>query len=284
MILYLALLAAFGCALCNGIAAVLQKVSADKEKITFSLNVKFLFRLLKDWPYLVGIILDILAWVFTLIAVHNLPLFVVQPIIAFSVVITAIVERFIFHKKFTTTIICAIALTIAGLSLLATTAAPETSVNVRGLVQTIIILGPILFGIIGVIFVKKKDQSATIVLAAIAGLSFGGTTVTGRMLKFSQPYWHTFFSFLFVALVAYGIIGLLLFTMALQRNLATIVSAVMITFETVVPIIIGLLFLGDTPKHNLWTVMVIGACIALSGTLLIAAKGLYPTSNRTAND
>jgi len=279
MILWLALLAAFGVALCNGIAAVLQKLSADKQKTVFSLRFKLLFLLIKDWPYLIGIILDIAAWIFTLIAVHNLPLFIVQPIIAFGVVITVIVEHYVFRLKFKLQILLAIGLTIIGLLLLAIAAQPQVVIQVSSLVRLSILIAPIILVIIGAFFARRKDKSATIILAAISGLAFGGTAIAGRILNFSLPYWHILYNQMFIAIIAYGIIGLLLFTMALQRHQASTINAVMITFETTAPIIIGLLFFGDKPKNNLWFLVIIGLVIALSGTLMIAIKGLKPSNN-----
>src|SRR6266571_1594145 len=99
MTLWIPLSAAVGCAVCNGVAAVLQKQGADKETRAVSLHVGLLFRLLKKWPYVFGVILDGLAWALTLVAVHSLPLFVVQPVIALSVVVTAIVERTVFGRR-----------------------------------------------------------------------------------------------------------------------------------------------------------------------------------------
>jgi hypothetical protein len=89
------LLAAFGCSMCNGTAAVLQKISADKEKNVQSLDTGFLLRLAQDKPYIVGVLLDILGWLFTLYAVQNLPLFLVEAVIASNIIVTAFLERFI---------------------------------------------------------------------------------------------------------------------------------------------------------------------------------------------
>jgi Zn-dependent alcohol dehydrogenase len=44
----LALLAAFGCSVSTGVAAVLQKVSADQEERVSSLHIGLLWRLLDD--------------------------------------------------------------------------------------------------------------------------------------------------------------------------------------------------------------------------------------------
>ena len=125
MLFWIAITAAIGCAFCNGIAAVLQKISADKEAQATTLQASLFFKLLQDWPYLIGIALDGMAWVLTLIAVHSLPLFVVQPIVAFGVVVTALVERFAFKRKLSVQSIAAIGVTVLGLLLLATAAAPE---------------------------------------------------------------------------------------------------------------------------------------------------------------
>src|SRR5487761_1207014 len=114
MTLWLALLSAFGCALCNGIAAVLQKISADKETKIMSLHAGSLLRLLQDRPYVVGIILDIVAWILTLVAAHSLPLFIVQPIIAFSVVVTVSIESLFFHRKLTRETNFAIGIIVVG--------------------------------------------------------------------------------------------------------------------------------------------------------------------------
>ena len=67
---------------------------------------------------MVGTVLDFLAWVLTLVAVHSLPLFVVQPIIALSVVITLLIEIFIFHRKPRRLCLMAICLIAVGLFLL----------------------------------------------------------------------------------------------------------------------------------------------------------------------
>ena len=272
MIVYIAVLAAFGCAVCNGAAAILQKVGADKETTATSLRVGFLWKLLHGWPFLAGTALDGLAWILTLVAVHSLPLFVVQPIIAFSVGMTVVLERFVFGKKIDPKVVFAILFMIYGLTLLTTTASAETAVKISRNVQIIVVFSPLLLAAIGSFFARRKDRFATVALAATSGIAFGGTAIVGRALVFSSPYWRVFVSPLFVALLAYGVVGILLFAIALQRQYASVVNAAMITFETLVPICFGLLFFGDSPRHNLWPVMLIGACSSLAGALFIALK------------
>lgn len=279
MLFWFALLSAFGCALCNGVAAVLQKISTDKAARFTSANVNLLWRMLQDWPFLLGTLLDGAAGGLTLIAVHSLPLFVVQPIIALSVVVTCLVERYVFHKILGRRTVMAIALIMLGLLLLASNAAVENAHQVTGLTRSVIIITPLLLGLVGAILAKIEHHFATMALAATAGVGFGGGAIAGRLLTFPPPYWHILLNPLFISWLAYGLVGILLFTIALQRNRASVVNAAMITFETIAPILVGILLLGDTPRHGSWLIVIIGASIALSGTLLITLVQNKGTSN-----
>jgi drug/metabolite transporter (DMT)-like permease len=272
VVFFLAISAAFGCALFNGVAAVLQKVSADKEARATSLRSSIILRLLKDGPYVVGIVLDFLAWALTLVAVHNLPLFVAQPIIALSVVVTLLIEIFIFHRKPGVFITIAICLIVIGLFLLMASAGQERAQSVSEPVKAIIITTPLLLAVAGIVFVRGKGFLSTSVLAGVSGLAFGGTSLVGRMLYWHEPYWRVIVSPLFIALIAYGLVGILLFTVALQRHMASVINAIMIIFETLTPICIGLLFLGDRPRHGLWLLMVLGVITSIAGIIVMAAK------------
>lgn len=269
MIIWLSILAALGCAVCNGVAAVLQKASADKEERVTCASAGFLWRLLKDKPFVIGSSLDAFGWILTLIAVHSLPLFVAQPIIALSVVVTFFVEKFMFHRKLGRKSVFALVVILLGLFLLASGASAETASQPSHLAKLVLVWTPLPLGVLGTLCLKSSRPYSTIALAAIAGTAFGGTAVMGRMLRFSTPYWHIIFNPLFLAIIAYGLVGIYFFSVALQRQHASIVNATMIVIETIVSIAIGLLLLGDQPKAGLWTVVSAGAFLAVLGALLI---------------
>ena len=121
----LALIAAFGCSLCIGVAAVLEKVSADREARVSSLQIGLLLRLLDDWPYVLGLALDGASFLLTIVAVQNLPLFVAEPVIALNVMITALIERLLFERRLRGVAWVAIVGILAGLSLLALSGGPN---------------------------------------------------------------------------------------------------------------------------------------------------------------
>lgn len=266
----LALLAAFGVALANGVAAVPEKIGADKETKASKLKIGLLVKLLADLPYILGLLLDGVAWILTLVAVHTLPLFIVQPIVAFSVVVTVLIDRLILKRDLKRSAQAAILVIFAGLAMLALTASDERAHPVALAVKWCIVLAPLPLAILGSIFAKVSNKFLSSALAAVSGIAFGGTAITGRMLVFAHPYWHVLLSPVLWSLVAYGLIGILAFTVALQRNHASIVNATMVVFETLVPIAVGIGFLGDRPSHNAWPLVGFGIALALAGSLVVS--------------
>jgi hypothetical protein len=83
-------------------------------------------------------------------------------------------------------------------------------------------------------------------------------------------------------MVAYGLVGLLLFTIALQRSHASVVGAATTAAQSVVPIVIGIAFLGDSPRNGAWGLAASGMVLALAGTLAIAITKVEPSLARAA--
>lgn len=266
----LALLASFGVAVCNGIAAVLEKVSADKEQRVTKIRFGFIFRLIKDWPYAIGVALDGAAWILTLVAVHALPLFVVQPIIAFSVVVTVLVDYFFMHRQLKWPVFLSIGIIFIGLALIALTATPERAQQVDNTFKWAVFLTPVVLAAAASYLIKVNSKTAGIGLGVISGIAFGGTAITGRMLIFTPPYWHVLINPTLWALVAYGIVGIIAFTVALQSHNASIINATSVTFDTILPLLIGIYFLGDKPRSNHWLQLSAGITMALLGAIIIS--------------
>jgi drug/metabolite transporter (DMT)-like permease len=210
----LALIAAFGCSLCIGVAAVLEKVSADREARVSSLQIGLLLRLLDDWPYVLGLALDGASFLLTVVAVQNLPLFVAEPVIALNVMITALIERLLFERRLRGVAWVAIVGILAGLSLLALSGGPERARTAAAAVRWTVILLPLGVAGIGAVVATRKGHSATIGLGVLDGVAFGGTAVAGRMLVVPHQFWQILLSPLLWAMLAYGLVGLLLFTIA----------------------------------------------------------------------
>jgi len=170
MLIFLAFMAAIGCAVFNGVAVIFEKIGASKEPLATSPHPSLLWRLRGNTSYLAGIVLDLLAWLLTLYAVHSLPLFIVQPIIACSVIVTILAEHFLFRRKLTLKFTLSLMAVVIGLILLASVATPDRAITISNSVKLMIILTPIILLILGFAFTKLKNNHATFILAAISGI------------------------------------------------------------------------------------------------------------------
>jgi len=266
-----ALLAAFGVALCNGVAAVLQKSGADSAPKARSLAFGLLIRLARNWPYVLGTALDVIAGGLIVFAVHTLPLFLAESIVASSVAITFVIERFLLHRYSARRAYLAIGMVIVGLILLAFTAVPETAAHISTV--TIWGIGLALVPLAGAAAWCSRQQGhwTANALAVISGIGFGGTAIVGRIIPFPDPFWHILGQPLTYVFAAYGLVAIMAFTIGLQRATATALATTMVITETVVPAIVGVVLLGDHVRAGLWPLAIVGIIAATCGAALLSS-------------
>lgn len=266
----LAILAVVACALCNGAAAILQKLGADRQQRATSLDARLLVRLARSAPYVAGLALDLLGWALTVFAVRFIPLFLAQAVIATNVALTALLEKMIMHRTLPQKLWRWLVVLFAGLALLGASATQQSAVAVRGALEWSIVLTPVVCLVFGAILVRLKGRAVSFALASLSGVAFGGTSVVGRVLPITSQWWHLFASPLLWALVLYGLAGVWLFTIALQRGLATTVNASMTAAQTLVPAIVGLAFLHDVVRGDVWALLIIGMLAVVVGVVGVA--------------
>lgn len=267
----LAILAVAGCALCNGVAAILQKMGADAQRKATSLDAHLFVRLVQNMPYIAGLVLDLLGWVLTVFAVRYIPLFLAEAVIATNVAITALLERKVMKRRLPSGTWRWLLLLLGGLACLGASAQPQHAVTVHGVLEWSIVAMPAVCLALGAVLVHVKGRLASFGMAALSGVAFGGTSVVGRVLPISPEWWRLFTQPLLWSLVLYGIAGVWLFTIALQRSLATTVNASMTAAQTLIPSLIGLILLGDRVRGDSEILFTLGMVFALSGVAGLAA-------------
>lgn len=260
-----ALFAALG----YGSASVLQSVAARREAPGSGLDPRLLVRLARSAPYVGGLSLDLAAFLASLVALRTLPLFLVQSAVAASVGVTAIIAGALGARLRRREITSLLVLG-AGLILLASSAMPEPGTpltpGVRwGLLATAIILGGA-----GALVARGNRRSSAHALAVLGGLAFTVVAVTARSLTVPSPLWHVLADPGLWAILALGVLGMLLFTTALQRGSVTSATALTFAVETIVPAGIGLAFLGDTTRPGFAVVAAVGFILTIAGTLALA--------------
>lgn len=263
----LGILAVACCALCNGAAAILQKIGANSQAEVDSLDARLLLRLAKNVPYIAGVALDLLGWILTVFAVRHIPLFLAEAVIASSVAVTALLERLVLKRPLRRGTAISIGVIFAGLALVGSSATSEHAARVHGALAWSIGLAPVVCLLVGAGAARMRGAHSAMGLAVIGGLAFGGTSVVGRVLPFNDAWWQLPAQPLFWSLALYGLAGIWLFTLALQRGSATAVNAGMTAAQTIIPAVVGLALLGDHVRAGLWVVMVLGLLCAVAGSV-----------------
>jgi drug/metabolite transporter (DMT)-like permease len=251
---------------------VQQKIGADKEPNVKTLDATLLLRLLRNGPYMFGTILELAGYGLSLVALRILPLFLVQSVIAASVVVTAVGDRLILHTKISHRNIFAIIIVLIGLVFLSISAEPSRAVMGSSSVRLLLELSPILIGVIGIVFIYIRNNISAMVLAALAGLSFGTTSTIGRIIVYPHPLWRLGESPLTWGLIASALLGQYLFTLALQRTTATKGNATMIALQTLGPALCGLIFFNDKIRSGYELIVVLGAALVIIGCIMTAVE------------
>ena len=112
------LLAALCAALCYGVGSVLQAVGARRTMAAVGIDPRLLVRLFGQGTFILGSALDVVGFVLALVALHSLPLYVVQATIASNLAVSAVLAAKVMHAKLATVEWAGVIGATLGLSLL----------------------------------------------------------------------------------------------------------------------------------------------------------------------
>ncbi|MBB1151785.1 hypothetical protein [Amycolatopsis dendrobii] len=267
----------FLCALLSavayGVASVMQAVAAKAapDEGGAGVDPRLLLRVLKQWKFVVGLLLDGVGFIAQIAALHVLPLFLVQATQAASLAVTAVAVR-VFGVRLGAREWTAVGVVVAGLALLGSSAESEGSSEV-GLGFRLTLAGAaVVLGIAGLLVGRAGDRVRTAGLGLVAGLCFGLVAVAGRVIPSLAPLDLLRDPALYVVAVA-GALAMLFFATALQRGSVTTATAMMVLGETVMPSLIGVLLLGDRTRPGFAVVALIGFVLAVAAALALARFG-----------
>jgi len=272
MAVALALACAVLAALSYGIGSVMQAAAARDAENHPNLDPLLLVRLVGRLPYVAGLALDLIGFGASVIALRTLPLFLVQAAIAGSVGVTAIAASIAFGIRLLGYERIALVALMFGFALLAVSAQPERATSLGLVGQWILACGVVVALAAGALSARLDNRQAGIGLALCAGLSWAGTGIAARVLQIPSPPWRLLIDPVALCLVAYGLLGTLLFATALQRGSVTAAAAIVFTVETVIPSLIGIAFLGDHSRSGYLLVAVLGFAATVGGSIALARR------------
>ena len=250
-----------------GVASVLQSVAAKRSAEVVGLTGLAL--IIKQGPYLVGLACDALGFAGNVVALQRLPLFLVQSIVAGSVGVTAVIAS-LRGARLSWQDWTSLAVLGAGLVFLGVTAVPTAAVRIPLIEDWIILLTAVIPTVVGLIGFRMKGRASTIVLSCAAGLGFTGVALASRGIGADDLSWSLLLNPLLWAIIVHGAIGMSFFTVALQRDAVTLVTAITLVFEVVGPSLIGIMLFGDSIAAGFTPLAIAGFALAIGGAVLLS--------------
>ncbi len=269
----LGLLGAFGAALSYGVASVLQAVSARRTDRAEGLDPRLFLRLLRSWPYVLGLALDGLAFLLSLAALRSLPLFVVQAIVASFLAVTAVLGAVVLHMPLGRRDWIGLGVVILGLVLLGLSAAAEAPTAASSVLHWGVLAAAVTLGLIAIPVARLTGRTGAAALGALAGLAFGLTSIAARILPEFWPPAALLTDPAAYGLAVAGLVALLTYATALQRGSVTQATAPLVVGETVVPAAVGVFMLGDESRPGWGWVAAVGFVLAVAGAVSLSRHG-----------
>jgi len=271
---------AFAAAVAYGAATVLQAVGARRLERFDAPDAKLLWRLVHSGPYVAGLLLDGVGFALSLAALRSQPLFIVQAIVASSLAVTAILAVLVLHARLSTLEWGALSLVTAGLTMLALSARnqPPASVGFAGRLS--LFAGVVVVGVAAAGAARRRGQGRrndAWALGCLAGLMFGAGGVGARVLADPHSVGGLLVDPALYAMAFAGILGLLLYAMAVQRGRVTVATSAVVVVETLAPAALGITLLNDRPAHGRTALAALGFALTVLGSLLLARYGEAPT-------
>jgi len=261
------------CAVATGTATIMQARAAGRAVERSVGPLRSLLATLRQGWYIAGIGLDLVGFVASVVALHHLPLFVVQAVVSGSVGVTAGLAALLGVRLGRTEVACLVVLGL-GLIMLALSAAAEPPHALTGYRPWLLVAAVAPVGLLGLVGLRLPTRhgtgAAAAVLALAAGLGFTVVAVASRTLVVPPHWWRLFVSPTVLAIVAAGGLGMAMFAFALQRGTATTVAAISFATETVLPAAIGLLVLGDSPRTGYAGVAAAGFVATVAAAIALA--------------
>lgn len=256
----LALAAAVGAAVGYGVSTVMQAVATRRASGLAAVRQPLV---------LGGFAIDGASWLLSLLALDHLPLFVVQAVLASSLVVVVLLAARVLGARLRRVDRGAMGVTIAALVVLAAGAGEQPAPPPPAGFTPVMLAAA---GVLALATVAAYRSGPPVLLAVLGGLGYSGAAVAARGAHASGGLLDTIWQPLALVIVACGAVGALAYLRALERGPVGAVAAVVSVLEVLVPGAVGVLVLDDTVRAG-WAVPVllaVAAAVVACGVLALS--------------
>jgi len=285
------LVAAVVAAVCYGVASVMQAIAVRAATHRPApgrdgaapgpdgaaagppgLDPGLIVRMLRQWRFVASLGLDTVGFLAQLVALHRLPLFAVQAMIAANLAVTAVCATWLIGAVLRWREWVAVGGVVTGVGLLGTSAGPEGASQAGVVFKLALIVAVAGLGLVGVAAGRLPDRLRTPVLGVIAGTGYGVLGVAARVLNGFDPLTLIRDPATY-ALIAAGIVSFVFYASALEGGSVTVATAGVVLAETLPPAAVGVVFLGDRTRPGLGGVAISGFVLAVCSAVALARFG-----------
>ncbi|MGO3149814.1 MAG: hypothetical protein ACTIJ0_07140 [Glutamicibacter ardleyensis] len=235
------LITALIASICYGSASVLEAVAARRAE-----GLKVFTQSL----YLMGLGLDGVAWVASLVALQFLTLFTVQALIAGSLIVTVLLAKMVFSTRLGTSTWWAMGLLVAGLVVIALATGEQPATGAPRLLAPV--LGAVML-LLTVVLLVLYRRRVPLAMSILAGLAASVSALAARGLELGGSLWQILMQPLLWVLCVAGVVAMASYTRALEHGSVGAMTAVFTVIEVVVPGVAGMMLLGDASRPG-WEV------------------------------
>lgn len=275
-------------ALASGSGSILESIGVRRARAYGGTSLD-LVNLRRQPVYFLGIAVDLLGFVFAATALRELPLFLVQSLLAFSVGITATISAFL-GTRLAPAGWAALGVGALGLVLLGASADPGPAHALPPEWRVFLLAMAIPIAVAGFFVQRRHGFWTAPALAFGAGLGFSAVGVSARTLELPDSPWRLVLEPLAWAILLNALAAALVFAMALQKSGATANTAILFTTNTVLSSLIGLVYLDDRVRPGHSAAAIVGFICAIAGAIItahyatIASKKADDTRYTTAGE
>ena len=277
------LVAAVVAAVCYGVASVMQAVAVRAAShrpapgtadsgASPGVDPGLLVRMLGQWRFVASLGLDTLGFLAQLVALHRLPLFAVQAMIAANLAVTAVVATWLIGATLHRREWIAVGGVVTGVGLLGSSAGPEGASQAGVVFKLALIVAVAGLALLGLAAARLPDPLRTPVLGLIAGTGYGVLGVAARVLNSFAPLSLVRDPATY-ALIAAGIVSFLFYASALEAGSVTVATAAVVLAETLPPAAVGVVFLGDRTRPGMTGLAIAGFALAVCCAVALARFG-----------
>lgn len=271
----LSLIAAVLGAVFYGVGSIVQSVAVRRKEG---------LRALRQPLYVVGLACDGAAWLASLLALHALPLFTVQAVLAGALAVTVVLARVFLAATLRPLDIAAVVVIVGSLVVLALAAGPDAG----GTARIPDAFTPAMLASLGAVTIAVALTYAKgwgIWFAVLAGLASSGAAMSARAAHLAMPSGALDLLAmarqpLVWAIIGFGVLTIVTYARSLERAAVGPATAVLSVVDVIVPGVVGLAVLHDAVRGG-WA---LGAVLATAAALASAVVLAMSPATKAAQD